>query len=262
MGYHHIMYEKRHQAGWITLNREKDMNSLSGRMLTEITEALAAAEKDDEIRVLVLIGKGRAFCAGADLKEVLAGLGQKKGPSLDYLDKAQGAMNRLRRFSKPVIGALNGLTLAGGLELAMCCDVIIAAESARIGDAHSNYGVFPGGGGAAILPRKIGLTRAKYLLFTGDSIPASEMKHYGLVNQVVPDEELENAVEVLVKKLTAKSPLGLKLMKRVANQSLDQPEEATLQIEWLTLRDYMGSYDLEEGLKAFQEKRKPEFKGY
>lgn len=262
MNYHHIMYEKRDQSGWITLNREKDMNSLSGRMLTEITEVLGAAEKDDEIRVLVLIGKGRAFCAGADLKEVLAGLGQKKGPEPDFLDKAQGAMNRLRRFPKPVIAALNGLTLAGGLELAMCCDIIIAAESAKIGDAHSNYGVFPGGGGAAILPRKIGLNRAKYLLFTGDSIPASEMKDYGLINQVVPDGELEKAVENLAKRLAAKSPLGLKLMKQVANLSLDQPQEATLQIEWLTLRDYMHSHDLGEGLKAFQEKRKPAFKGY
>lgn len=261
MSYQHIIYEKRNQAGWIYLNREKDMNSLTGIMLTEITEVLEAAEKDD-MRVLVLIGKGKAFCAGADLKEALAGFGQKKGPEPDFLNKAKVVMNKLRHFSKPVIGALNGLTLAGGLELAMCCDVIIAAESAKIGDAHLNFGIFPGGGGAAVLPRKIGLNRAKYLLFTGDFIPASEMKEYGLVHQVVPDGELEKAVETLVKKMTPKSPLGLKLVKQVANQSLDQTEEAALQQEFLTLREYTRSYDLEEGLKAFREKRKPEFKGY
>ncbi|MBI4766784.1 MAG: enoyl-CoA hydratase/isomerase family protein [Deltaproteobacteria bacterium] len=262
MSYQHIIYEKRRQAGWITLNRGKDMNSLSGLMLTELTEVLVVAEKDDEVRVLVLTGKGKAFCAGADLKEVLAGFGQKKGTAPDFLDKAQVAMNKLRHFSKPVIGALNGLTLAGGLELAMCCDVIIAAESAKIGDAHSNYGLFPGGGGAAILSRKIGLNRAKYLSFTGDIISASEMMEYGFINLVVPDGELEKTVETLIKKLAAKSPLGLKLMKQVANQSLDQTVEAALQIELLTLREYMRSYDVEEGLKAFQEKRKPEFKGY
>jgi enoyl-CoA hydratase len=262
MSYQQIIYEKRNQAGWITLDREKDMNSLSGLLLTELTEVLVVAEKDDDIRVLVLTGKGKAFCAGADLKEALAGFGQKKGKEPDFLDKTHVAMTKLRHFSKPVIGALNGLTLAGGLELAMCCDVIIAAESAKIGDVHSNYGLFPGGGGAAILPRKIGLNRAKYLSFTGDIVPASEMKEYGFVNQVVPDGELEKTVEALVKKLVAKSPLGLKLMKQVANQSLDLAAEAALQIELLTLREYMRSYDLEEGLKAFQEKRKPEFKGY
>jgi enoyl-CoA hydratase len=262
MSYQHVIFEKRNQAGWIYLNREKDMNSLSGLMLTEITDVLVTAEKDNDIRVLVLIGKGKAFCTGADLKEVLAGFGQKKGTEPDFLDKAQVAMHKLRHFSKPVIGALNGLTLAGGLELAMCCDVIIASESAKIGDVHSNYGLFPGGGGAAILPRKIGLNRAKYLSFTGDIIPASQMMEYGFVNQVVPDGELEKTVEALVKKLVAKSPLGLKLMKQVANQSLDQTGEAALRQEFLTLREYMRSYDLEEGLKAFGEKRKPEFKGY
>jgi len=262
MSYQHIIYEKRNKAGWIYLNREKEMNSICIVMLNEIIEVLVAAEKDDDVRVLVLTGKGKAFCAGADLKEVLAGFGQKKGPDPDFLDKARVVMNKLRHFPKPVIGALNGLTLAGGLELAMCCDVIIAAESAKIGDAHLNYGMFPGGGGAAVLPRKISLNRAKHLLFTGDFIPASEMKEYGFVHQVVPDGELEKAVETLAKKMTAKSPLGLKLVKQVANQSLDQTEEAALQQEFLTLREYTHSYDIEEGLRAFQEKRKPEFKGY
>jgi enoyl-CoA hydratase len=262
MNYQHIIYEKRNQAGWIYLNREKDMNSLSSIMLTEITDVLTAAEKDDDVRVLVLTGKGKAFCAGADLKEVLSSFGQKKGPDPDFLDKARVFTNKLRHFPKPVIGALNGLTLAGGLEIAMCCDVIIAAESAKIGDAHLNYGIFPGGGGAAVLPRKIGLNRAKHLLFTGDFISASEMKEYGFVNQVVPDGELEKSVDALAKKMTVKSPLGLKLVKHVANQSLDQTEETALQQEFLTLREYTCSYDIEEGLKAFGEKRKPEFKGY
>jgi len=261
MSYQHILYEKRDQAVWLYLNRAKEMNSLSTIMLNEITEALAHAETDADIRVVVLTARGRAFCAGADLKELLEGFGQRMmGP--DYLEKARVAIDRLRHFPKPVIAALNGTTLAGGLELAMACDIVIAAESARIGDAHSNFGVFPGGGGAAILPRKIGLNRAKYLLFTGDSVTAAEMKAYGLVHQVVPDEELEKTAGELAQKIAAKSPLGLRLMKQVAQQSPDQTEEAALREEFLTLRQYTRSYDVEEGLKAFREKRKPEFKGY
>jgi enoyl-CoA hydratase len=262
MNYQHILFEKRGQAGWLYLNRVKDMNALSQIMLEEMVDALAKTEKDEDLRVLVLSGKGKAFCAGADLKEVLVGFGKKKGPEADYMDKARMTLNRLRTFPKPVIAALNGLTLAGGLELAMCCDLVIAAESAQIGDAHSNFGVFPGGGGAAVLPRKIGLNRAKYLLFTGDFISAQEMMNYGLVNQVVPEGELEKTVEALALKLAAKSPLGLKYMKQVANRSVEQTAEMALLEEFLTLRLYMNSYDLEEGLKAFQEKRKPEFRGY
>jgi len=262
MGYQHIIYEKRDQAGWVYLNRERDMNSISAIMIAELANALATTEEDNDIRALILTGKGKAFCAGADLKEVLSGFGAKKGPETDYLERIRVVFSKLRHFSKPVIAALNGLTLAGGLELAMCCDIVIAAENAKIGDAHSNFGVFPGGGGTAVLPRKVGLNRAKYLLFTGDFIPAAEMKDYGFVNKVVPDRELEKTVDALARKIAAKSPLGLKLMKQMANQSLDQVEETALTQEFLTLRDYMRSYDMEEGLKAFREKRKPEFKGY
>jgi enoyl-CoA hydratase/carnithine racemase len=121
--------------------------------------------------------------------------------------------------------------------------------------------MFPGAGGAAVLPRRVGLNRAKYLLFTGDFISAVEMKDYGLVNQVVPDNELESAVQMLADKLSEKSPLVLERMKEVANQSLFQSQEAALRHELLHLRDHMRSFDMMEGLAAFKEKRKPHFKG-
>ncbi len=143
----------------------------------------------------------------------------------------------------------------------MCCDLVVAAENAKMGDAHANFGVFPGAGGAAVLPGRIGLNRAKYLLFTGEFISAEEMKDYGLVHQVVPDDDLETVVRTLAAKLAEKSPLVLKRMKEVANQSLFQTQEAALRHELLHLRDHMRSYDMLEGLKAFQEKRKPRFKG-
>ena len=257
-----IIYEVRGATGWIYLNRPEDMNSLSPSLLSELDQVLGQIEADDSIRIVAVSGKGKAFCAGADLKSVLASLneGQLTGP--DFLDYFTMALNRLRNHPRPVIAAVNGLALAGGLELIMCCDLVVAAENAVMGDAHSNFGVFPAGGGAAILPRRIGLQRAKFLLFTGGFISAKEMMEYGLVNQVVADDKLEETVQALADRLAEKSPLVLKRMKEVANQSLHQAEDAALRHELLNLKDHMKSFDAREGLNAFSEKRKPEFKGY
>ena len=262
MEYKTILMERRGAGAWITLNRPKEMNSISLMMLAELQAVMTDCEADENVRAIVLTGSGTAFCAGADLKGVLASIKDVTPGTKDMIDKFQEVFGCLRRFPKPVIAALNGLTLAGGLELAMCCDLIFAAESAKIGDAHSNFGVFPGAGGAAVLPRKVGLNRAKYLLFTGDFLPAAELERYGLVNRVVTDEDLVSEVETLVEKLATKSPLVLRRMKKVANASIDQTLEAALRHEQIILRKHCRSYDLEEGLKAFAEKRKPEFKGY
>jgi enoyl-CoA hydratase/carnithine racemase len=259
--YKEIIYEIRNQTAWIYLNRPKAMNSLNTQLIFELSDALQNAEKDDNVRVLVLSGKGKAFCAGADLTAVM---GSIKDPDLrgpDFLSLCETTFNGLRNFSKPVIAATNGMTLAGGLELTMCCDLVIAAKSAKLGDAHSNFGVFPGAGGAAVLPKKIGLARAKYLLFTGDFISADEMMEFGLVNQVVEDENLEESVQKIADKLSQKSPLVLSRMKKVANDSMDQTQKTALRNELLTLRDHLRSYDVHEGIAAFTEKRSPKFKG-
>tara|TARA_R110001583_G_scaffold74100_7_gene205506 strand:+ start:14056 stop:14841 length:786 start_codon:yes stop_codon:yes gene_type:complete len=260
MSYESLLLENHQGVAWIWLNRPNDLNSISAQMLDELEGALQQLIQDDEIRVLVLSAKGRAFCAGADLKGVLKGL-NVGATGKDFLDRCDDVFGLLRSFPKPVIAALNGITMAGGLELAMCCDLVLAAESAMIGDAHSNFGVFPGAGGAAVLPRKIGLNRAKYLLYTGDSLSAREMEAFGLVNQVVADDELEAEVQYLADRLAEKSPLVLRRMKEVANAALDQSESGALRQEMLHLRQHFRSYDFQEGLKAFSEKRKPEFKG-
>lgn len=179
MQYETISFEIRGAGAWITLNRPKDMNAISLEMLDELEAALSECQSNTDIRVVVLTGSGKAFCAGADLKGVMASLKDSEGGKKDFLDRCDDIFGLLRRIGKPVIAALNGLTLAGGLELTMCCDLVFAAENAKIGDAHSNFGVFPGAGGAAVLPRKVGINRAKYLLFTGDFLTAAELEKYG-----------------------------------------------------------------------------------
>ncbi|RJF95735.1 enoyl-CoA hydratase/isomerase family protein [Noviherbaspirillum saxi] len=246
-------------VGWITFDRPKAMNALSVEMLQNMTSQLEAWRTDPAIRVVAMTGNGPAFCAGADLKQAGAPVGPGE---LDFLDNIIVFFNLLRSYPKPVIAAVNGLALAGGLETVLCCDIVIAGQSAKFGDAHSNFGVFPGGGGAAILPRKIPANVAKYLLFTGDALPAEEMKTYGLVNEVVADGELIARVQAFGEKLAQKSPVVLIRMKRVANAAADKTAGDALRDEELELRSHQRSYDIKEGLAAFAEKRKPQFKGY
>jgi enoyl-CoA hydratase len=170
-------------------------------------------------------------------------------------------MARLETFPRPVIAAVNGLALAGGLELVLCCDLVIAARSARIGDAHANFGLLPGGGSSVRLPRKIGLTRAKYLLYTGEFVPAADLVAWGLVNEVVDDSDLTAASDRLVAKLAVKSSLVLRRMKALVADGLEQPLDIALRGELLASEVHAFSHDMKEGLSAFEEKRKPVFLG-
>ena len=257
-----ILYEKRQQTAWIYLNRPDDMNAIGKDLLAALKDALMQAETDEDVRVVVLSGKGKAFCAGANLKELMEDLEVNHPQTPGLLDSSEELFGKLERYSKPIIAALNGITLAGGLELAMTADIVIASDRAKIGDAHANFGVLPGGGGAVKLPRKIGVNRAKYLLFTGEFISAADMKAYGFVQEVVPAEELEMAVQAIADKISEKSPLVLRKMKQLVADGMEQPVEIALKQELLSLKAHTRSYDMAEGLAAFIEKRKPVFKGY
>ena len=244
----------------LTLNRPQAMNAINLAVLAELDRRLSELAADDEVRVLILSGTGNAFCAGADLKEVLASQQAAPGED-DFLDRAAGLFARLREFPKPVIAALNGVTMAGGLELAMCADIVLAAESARIGDAHANFGVFPGAGGAAVLPRLVPLNVAMYLLLTGKTLSAAEMKQYGFVNEVHADDQLAAAADKLARQLAQKSPAVLRRLKDVARHSADKSRDDALLHEQTHLRKHQRSYDIQEGLRAFAEKRAPQFQG-
>lgn len=249
-------------VAWLYLNRPGAMNAINSAMVAELREALAIVSGDSSIRVLVLSGKGKAFCAGGDLVSLQEGMAPATDGSLDYLSASQSNYNTLRHLPIPVVAAVNGLALAGGLELLLACDVIFAAESARIGDAHANFGVFPGAGGAAVLPERVGLNRAKYLMFSGDNFPARDFVACGLVQEVVPDHELEDSVSAFATKVAAKSPASLRRMKEVANGTVGRTTEEALLHEADLVRQHMRSFDMNEGLAAFREKRKPSFKGY
>ncbi|WP_321877187.1 enoyl-CoA hydratase/isomerase family protein [Paraburkholderia bannensis] len=255
-----LLFETMGAVALLTLNRPKAMNAMNSALLAELDRRLAQIAADDDLRVLVVTGAGPAFCAGADLKEVLASQNAEPGEA-DFLDRADATLARLRNFPKPVIAALNGVTMAGGLEIAMCADIVIAAQSAAIGDAHANFGVYPGAGGAAILPRLIPQNVAMYLLLTGKTLSAAEMKAYGLVSEVHPDGELADASMKLASQIAAKSPVVLRRMKQVARVSADKSRDDALLHEQVMLRRHLRSFDLQEGLQAFAEKRAPRFQG-
>lgn len=256
-----VIHEVRQGAMWIQLNRPEAMNSLTPDMLQGIGGALDAAEACKDVMAVVLTGSGRAFCAGADLKYVREQANADAGSTAKFLQNVLLMMNRLDRFPKPVIAALNGMTLAGGLELVLCCDLVLAARSARIGDAHANFGLLPGGGGSVRLPRIVGPTRAKYLLFTGDFLPAEELVASGLVNKVVDDDRLLAETQAVVDKIATKSPVGLRRMKVLIDDGLQQPLDTALRLELLACEAHAHSADMKEGLAAFEEKRKPRFTG-
>lgn len=246
---------------WLVLNRPASYNALDTRLVDELTNALLLADNDDDVRTVVLTGNGSSFCAGADLNDFLIFLSSKsEGP--DFLDKTERLTRVLVSMSKPTIAALNGFTCAGGLEIALACDLVLAVESAVIGDGHAKYGAFPGGGGCSLLPRRIGMNRAKYLLYTGDLLPASVWKDWGVVLEVASNvTELTERVEEIGRKISQHSSLTMKEMKRTADKCEAESRDYGFREEMRVLRELCNSDDLREGLSAFQDKRIPRFTG-
>ncbi len=247
----------------ITLNRPAALNSISPAMIDDLNAALDSIEDRRQLCALSISGNGRAFCAGADLKAAKERMSGADAATVNsqFLDALRRILLRIEGFPTPVIAAVNGLALAGGLELVMACDLVVAVESAKFGDAHANFGLVPGGGNSVRLPRKIGPTRAKQLIYTGAFLPARQMMDWGLVNHLAPDDGLAQAVADLVASLADKSPIGLRRMKRMVDDGQEQSLEAALRYELALNAQHAASYDRDEGLAAFAEKRKPRFEG-
>jgi enoyl-CoA hydratase len=255
------VYEQHGAAAWIRLDRPDSLNSLNGPMVRTLHESIERARTDDAVRALVITGSGRAFCAGGDLKAIREMADTDPRGNQGFLLDVGSVLESLERFPKPVIAAVNGLAMAGGLEIVLSCDLVVAAEDAPIGDAHSNYGLIPGGGASIRLPRRVGKSMASFLLFTGKTLPAAELVACGLVNMAVPKDQLTATVDELVESISAKSPLGLARIKQLINDGLDQPLPIGLRSELLASEAHTKSADMAEGLAAFAEKRTPIFTG-
>ncbi|HUN75260.1 MAG TPA: enoyl-CoA hydratase/isomerase family protein [Steroidobacteraceae bacterium] len=260
MSFKHLLLEHRGRVSWVYLNRPQALNAISYECMRELRELWAQLRDRDETRVIVVSGKGRGFCAGADLTDAPSPE-ERPGPQAPFLEEGAKMEEVLLSMPKPVIAAINGVCCGGGLELAMMCDFMIAAASAKIGDAHANFGALPGGGATVRLPRIVGVNWARYLMYTGELYPAAEMAAIGLVNRVVEDAQLESEVQAIAERIASKSPLGLKRMKMLINDGLDMPQALAMKMEKLVSAEHMRSNDAAEGGRAFKEKRKPEFRG-
>ncbi len=262
MAYQDLIIEHRGAVSWLYLNRPQALNAISMACMAELREALIELRERRETRVIVLSGKGRGFCAGADLTGALPDPSAPPTDKPGFLDLGSAMEEVLNAMPKPVIAAVNGVAAGGGLELALMCDFIVATASARIGDAHANFGALPGGGATVRLPRVVGPNLARYLMFTGELLPADEALRVGLVTKVFPDESFEADVQAIADRIAGKSPLGLKRMKALIADSFDTPTAQALKLEKGVSAQHMVSFDAAEGGKAFGEKRKPEFRGY
>jgi len=258
MDYKTILYEKKNRVGTITLNRPKSMNSLSSELLGELDHMLMEIEHDEEVKVVVLTGSEKYFAAGADITEV----GQIKTPSEAhrFIKMAQSVFNHIEDLEKPVIAAISGLALGGGCELALACDLRIAADNASFGQPEIKIGVIPGGGGTQRLPRIVGITKSKELLYTGDFIDAQEAYRIGLLNKVVPAASLTEEVQKLALKIARQPREALKATKLSVNTGLSMDLKSAISYEARCFEILFSTEDQKEGMTAFIEKRKPEFK--
>jgi len=254
-----IIFDKKDRIAKITMNRPEAMNGLDADILHEMEAALDTFEKDDDIRVVIITGKGRAFSAGADLKYQLNVIADNVARRLEFIRLVGRVTNTIYNLSKPVIAAVNGFALAGGLEIMMACDLAIAADTALIGDQHINYALLPGAGGSQRLPRLIGARKAKEYLFTGKWMSAQEAERLGLVNQVVTADKLEEAAYKMAATLASKSPLAIKEIKKLVNKGLETNLDAGLEMEGQACVLHATSADAQEGLRAFIEKREPKW---
>jgi enoyl-CoA hydratase len=262
MSYETILYEKDEGIGIVTLNRPDRLNALSFKMKDELSAVFDEMERNDEVRVVILTGGKKAFSAGADIKERTSSKGADS--QYDYYfrqRKSHAFYSKIENFEKPVIAAISGVAVGGGCELSMVCDLRIASDSARFGVPEVKIGIIPAAGGTQRLPRLIGVTKAKELLFTGDFIDAQEAYRLGLVNRVVPVDELMDEARALARKLLNNPPLSIKFAKRAVNTGMQLDLASALDYETYCAALLAFSDDRQEGFKAFVEKRKPVFKG-
>jgi len=252
-----LQVSKEGALGIITLDRPQAMNALSSKLVRELVSALTEFEADDQVRCLVIAGSEKAFSAGADIDEMADMTAVQMAMSEHFFP----LWDKVGKYPKPIVGALSGYVLGGGLELAMSLDVLVASETTQLGQPEINIGVMPGGGGTQRLTRAVGKYKAMEMVLTGKRIGAEEAKTLGLVSRVVPKEAyLEEAKKVAIE-IASKSPVAVKMAKMAVNKAFETTLSEGVDFEREVFYLLFASEDSKEGMKAFMEKRKPEFKG-
>lgn len=259
MRYETLLYDLADGIAEIRLNRPQRLNAVTQQLYDELNDALTHAEADRDARVVLITGEGRAFCVGADLKAHK--LGRTAFDRRQYLKGEQDVCHRLLHMKTPVIAAVNGYALGAGAEIAIAADFMLMAESAQIGLPEISIGNFLGGGVTWLLPRLVGLAKARELVFLGERIAGAEAVRIGLANRVFPDEGFLAAARAFALKVAGKAPFSMQLAKEQLNLSAERTLDACLTAELEGMMFVATTKDWQEGVDAFAEKRAPVFKG-
>jgi len=254
----YINYKCEGGIAWAQFNRPKKLNALNPDVFRDLEAVIARCEEDDGIRVLILTGNEKAFVAGADIGAMAKG---DIGVAYEITDQTMRVQGRLADLPKPTIAAISGYALGGGCEVALCCDFRIAADNAVLGFPEINLGIIPGGGGTQRLPRLVGVTWAPELILLGETFKAERAERIGLVNRVVPLDRLEVEANALAEKLMQRPAVALRAAKTAMRKGINASLDEGLQIEQGVFCMLFGTKDQKEGMAAFLEKRKPNFKG-
>lgn len=256
-----LLHEENESVAIITFNRPNQLNAINRQILQELSELLDRYESDGNISALVLTGNGKAFSAGADVKSNTATGEDHMTEFLSFARLTRETFHKIEGYKKPIIAAINGAALGGGLELALCCDLRVVSEKAKLGLTETKLGVVPGAGGTQRLPRLVGPAMAKQLIFTGNFITGDEAYRIGLANATVPREECLNKAVELAKEISARAPLAVQAAKKCIDMSLQVDLESGLNYEAECVKAVLVSEDHDEGFNAFRDKRKPIWKG-
>ena len=256
MNFENVLVEKDGAVVVVTLNRPQALNALSYALVKDLSLAMQELDQDDEVRVIIVTGGEKVFAAGADIKEMA-----DRGPFDERIQERLTYRDQINKITKPVIAAVSGFALGGGCELAMSCDIIIASETARFGQPEVNLGIIPGSGGTQRLTHLLGKHRAMELVLTGDAISATEAERLGLVNRIFPVELFLEEAKNIARKIAAKPVLAIKAAKEAVLKAANTPLDEGLDYERKSFYLLLASEDRSEGMRAFLEKRKPDFKG-
>src|SRR5829696_4715427 len=261
MTFQYITHDVADGVATLTLNRPEVLNSCNRPMVAELASAVTSTASDDAVRSVVLTGAGRAFCAGQDLAEAVPPDGEQMPDIGDIVEGYNALIRGLRSLEKPVVAAVNGVAAGAGANIALACDFVIAADNASFIQAFAKIGLIPDNGGTFFLPRLVGMARATSLAMLGDRLPAQRALEWGMIHDVVPASELVERAASLARQLATQPTRGLGLIKRALNASWENDLAAQLALEAELQREAGGTADYLEGVRAFQQKRKPAFVG-